>query len=237
MSGQIELVSNESRHLNNWSYLLFVVSRCFWRSLLKLAEFGTGALRASRAWFRRWFRTAGRGDWSVPSQCAGWSWVLRKFLHCHNLEAVVRQFAARAGSEQLGLPACGTNAPFADSWNHDWSSLPDSLQFFSAPADGSMDRAGSEFPCQGECQLAQSAIKRGTNGRILSGHAVWLQWHATSTSALPASRHESEQYSIPLATWHRHGMCAHTPDSWFAITNSSFPTPSSFRNHSWTSAT
>lgn len=28
---------------------------------------------------------------------------------------------------------------------------------------------------RGKCQLAQSAIKRGTNGRNVSGHAVWSQ--------------------------------------------------------------
>ena len=49
------------------------------------------------------------------------------------------------------------------------------LDCASPDCGGSMGGAGSEFQCQGKCQLAQSAIKRGTNGRNVSGHAVWSQ--------------------------------------------------------------
>jgi len=58
-------------------------------------------------------------------------------------------------------------------------------------------------------QSAKSAALRVANGRNVSGQAGWSHWHAISTSSLPASRHACPQYSSPLATSQRHGMCAH----------------------------
>src|ERR1700689_3100501 len=51
------------------------------------------------------------------------------------------------------------------------------------------------------------------------GQLAWSHWHATSRSALPASRQASLQYFSLGATSQRQGICAHLVFSRFSICN------------------